>query len=366
MLARGQYDQPGDPVTAGVPAALGKLPADLPRIAWVWPAGSSAPDNPLTARVAVNRYWQLVFGDGLVRTVNDFGLQGEPPSHPELLDWLAVDFMRSGWDVKRLLRLMVTQRHLPAVVEFHARTAGASTRRTDCWPAAHAIGLPAELIRDQALAIGGLLVEQLGGPSVKPYQPPGLWEAVSYNGDQTYEQDHGESLYRRSLYTFWKRQAPPPAHADVRRPDPRDLHGAPGTDQHAAAGAGAPERRHLRRGCPRPGDADDAIRRETSPVDRVRYGFRRATGRWPNDDEVAVLKRLLRAAAGRISRSGRNRPRRCCDMGESPVDTSLEPCELAAWTMTASHAAEPGRNNHPTLNDESHQPWTRSTKSAWV
>ena len=333
VLARGQYDQPGPQVSAGVPAALGALERAGPRNRLGFARWLVAADNPLTARVAVNRYWQLVFGAGLVRTGNDFGLQGEPPSHPQLLDWLAVELVRSGWDVKGLLRLMVTSATYRQASRFTPELLAGD-------PENRLLGrggryrLPAELIRDQALALGGLLVEHPGGPSVKPYQPPGLWEAVSYNGDQTYQQDHGSALYRRSLYTFWKRQSPPPAMLTFDSPT-REICTARRSRTNTPLQAlvllndvtYVEAARGLAALMVREGGVD--------PAGRVRFGFRRATGRWPATDEAAALERLYR----RQLAAYRDRPRSAealVHQGEAPVDPALDPCELAAWTITAS------------------------------
>jgi hypothetical protein len=205
VLKRGAYDAPGDKVAAGVPSALPQLGADANRLDLArWLVDKT---NPLTARVTVNRFWQSFFGFGIVKTVDDFGAQGEFPVHPELLDWLAVQFMESGWDVKALQKLIVmsaTYRQssvvTPALLEKdpdnRLLARGPRFRLS-----------PAE-IRDQALAVSGLLVEKLGGPSVKPYQPAGLWQELS--GDKGYVQSTGPDLYRRSLYTYWKRTNPPP------------------------------------------------------------------------------------------------------------------------------------------------------------
>ena len=173
------------------------------------------PEHPLTARVMVNRFWQEVFGTGLVRTAGDFGVTGELPSHPELLDWLAVDFRESGWDVKRLFRMMVES-------STYRQSAATTTEKREKDPQNRLLSrgprfrMDGEMIRDAALACGGLLVGTLGGPSVKPYQPEGVWEAVAMPESNThfYKPDHGDRLYRRSLYTFWKRSAPP-ASLDV-------------------------------------------------------------------------------------------------------------------------------------------------------
>ena len=172
------------------------------------------PDHPLTARVAVNRMWEHFFGRGLSASSADLGSQGQWPSHPELLDWLAVDFRENGWDRKRLIRLHRHLPHLPPVLQHHAANSSPAIPRNELLARGPRFRLTAEQIRDQALAISGLLVERLGGPSVKPYQPGDLWRQVSHYGSspatsQTFVQDHGEKLHRRSLYTYWKRTLPP-------------------------------------------------------------------------------------------------------------------------------------------------------------
>ncbi|HJT32427.1 MAG TPA: DUF1553 domain-containing protein [Pirellulales bacterium] len=206
LLIRGQYNQPGERVSPGVPGALSPLPSGVPNNRLGLARWLVDPQNPLTARVAVNRLWQMLFGIGLVKTVDDFGVQGEPPSHPELLDWLACEFIARGWDVKAMLRLMVT-----SATYRQSPQASRELRQRDPDNRLLARGprsrLSADVVRDQALASAGLLIEQIGGPSVKPYQPEGLWQELS---DSQYVQDHGEKLYRRSLYTFWKRTIPPP------------------------------------------------------------------------------------------------------------------------------------------------------------
>ena len=174
--------------------------------------GWSIPTHPLTARVAVNRFWQMYFGTGIVKTQEDFGVQGEPPAHPELLDWLATEFIRTGWDVKRDAAADRDLGDLPAVVEGDAGDCSNSDPENRLLARGPRFRLPAEMIRDNALAASGLLNAEIGGPSVLPYQPKGLWEELAF-GDgfsaQAYEQSHGKDLYRRSMYTFWKRTAPP-------------------------------------------------------------------------------------------------------------------------------------------------------------
>ncbi|MCC2672971.1 MAG: Planctomycete cytochrome, partial [Armatimonadetes bacterium] len=209
LLIRGEYNQKGEKVSAGVPAALSSLPmgASPNRLALAkWLVD---PAHPLTARVTINRFWEQHFGAGLVRTPENFGTQGERPTHPELLDWLSTEFIRVGWNVKAMQRMMVTS----ATYRQSSRTNPALQERDPenrLLARAPRLRLPA----DQALAVGGLLVPTCGGPSVKPYQPARLWEELAFGGNftaQTYEQDHGDKLYRRSMYTFWKRTSPPPS-----------------------------------------------------------------------------------------------------------------------------------------------------------
>lgn len=211
LLIRGAYDKLGETVTAATPAVLPPLDDSAPRNRLGLAMWLVSPHNPLTARVTVNRFWQQLFGTGLVRTSEDFGSQGEPPSHPELLDWLAVTFRDSGWDVKRLLRLIVTS---ATYRQRSQLTPGLHERDPENRLLARGPRhrLMAEFVRDQAMAASGLLVPRLGGPSVKPYHPPGLYEQVTAgNGYNVYVPGKGEDLYRRSLYTYWKRSVPHPA-----------------------------------------------------------------------------------------------------------------------------------------------------------
>ena len=208
ILQRGHYASPGDLVSPGTPAALSPWPAGSPSDRRGLAAWLTAPDHPLTARVQVNRLWRLCFGRGLVATGHDFGVQGSPPTHPELLDWLAVRFRESGWNIKQLCReiaLSRTFRQSSTPADAASLTADPDNRWLSRGPR---LRLPAEQIRDAALATSGLLINKVGGPSVKPWQPAGLWED---SGTQhTYEMDRGDALHRRSLYTFWRRTCPPP------------------------------------------------------------------------------------------------------------------------------------------------------------
>jgi len=212
ILVRGQYDQEGDKVFAAVPEALPPLPDGAPANRLGLAQWLMHPDHPLTARVNVNRFWGQVFGTGFVSTAGEFGVTGDPPTHPELLDWLAVEFRESGWDIKALFRLMVTSStyRQSAAMTPEKLEKDADNRLLSRGPRFRMHG---EMIRDLALAASGLLSTKMGGQSVKPYQPPGIWEVVAMEESNTkiYVADRGESLYRRSLYTFWKRAAPPPS-----------------------------------------------------------------------------------------------------------------------------------------------------------
>ena len=247
LLIRGAYDKPGEEVRPGVPELLPPLPAGASNNRLGLARWLVAPENPLTARVAVNRLWETIFGTGLVKTSEDFGLQGEWPSHSELLDWLATEFVRNGWDVKATLKLIVTS---AAYRQSSAATPALLQRDPENRLLARGPRqrLSAEAIRDNALLAAGLLHEKLGGPSVKPYQPDGLWAEITMQ-DSDYIQAKGPDLYRRSLYTFWKRTVAPPmlSNFDAANREAcvvRDL-----AYQHSAAGAESDERRDVPGGC---------------------------------------------------------------------------------------------------------------------
>ena len=245
---------------------LPPLPADAPRNRLTLAKWIVDPANPLTARVAVNHFWQMYFGIGLVKTAEDFGSQGDPPANQELLDWLATEFVQSKWDVKAMQRLIVT-----SAVYRQASKVTPELFEKDPENRLLARGprfrLPAEMIRDNALFVSGLINDKIGGPSVLPYQPKGLWEEMAFGGDfsaQTYVQSHGADLYRRSMYTFWKRTVPYPGVKYVRRARSRKMFRPPHHHQHAAAGVAADERSHLPRSLARFG----ATRSERSASER--------------------------------------------------------------------------------------------------
>ncbi len=331
QLLRGAYDRPGPKVTRGVPAALHPLPPDAPpnRLGFAkWLVDRA---NPLTARVTVNRFWQMYFGVGLVKTVEDFGSQGEWPSHPDLLDWLATEFMDSGWDVKALQKRIVTS----ATYRQSSRLTPELRRRDPdnrLLARGPRLRLAPEMVRDEALAIAGLLVEKIGGPSVKPYQPPGLWKELS--GGQDYVQDHGENLYRRSLYTFWKRASPPPAMMNF-----------------DAAGREACVVRETRTNTPLQALnlmndvtfleaarvlAERALRGGGStPAERLGWMFRRAAARRLKPAEADLLLSSLQHYFDRY-RSDPEAARRFVAVGEYPRDETLDAAEVAAYTAVAS------------------------------
>lgn len=330
LLLRGAYDKPGDKVTPGVPAMLPPLPQGSPNNRLGFARWLVDPSNPLTARVAVNRFWQMYFGAGLVKTVEDFGSQGEWPSHPELLDWLATEFVRTGWDVKAMQKLIVTS-------ATYRQSSKASQELLQKDPENRLLAraprfrLPAEVIRDQALAVSGLLVERIGGPSVKPYQPAGLWKELS---GQDYVQDKGEKLYRRSLYTFWKRSSPPPSQMNF-----------------DAAGRETCIVRENRTNTPL--QALDLMNdvtyleasrklaqrvmkeRRTGPEARIDLAFRLTVARRPNPRELSVLQEALSTYLSEY-KSDPEAARKYLSQGDSPRDEELNVSELAAYSALAS------------------------------
>ncbi|MGL4554771.1 MAG: DUF1553 domain-containing protein, partial [Gemmataceae bacterium] len=321
ILVRGAYDKYGEKVTPGVIERLAPAPADAPpnRLAlarWLVDAR-----NPLTARVAVNRYWQMLFGTGLVRTAEDFGVQGEMPSHPELLDALAVEFRESGWDLKRLLRRMVTS-------DAYRRSSAQSAEQRERDPANRLLArgsryrLPSAMIRDQALALSGLLVDQVGGPPVRPYQPAGIWEEFSF-GQIRFTQDHGSALYRRGLYTFWRRTVGPPNAFDAATRLVCEVKPVrTNTPVHALITLNdvtfAEAYRVLAARALREGGADP-----------VGWLFRLATAREPTGRERAILARAHARLLGQY-RADRGAARQAIAAGESPVEAGSDAAEVAA------------------------------------
>ncbi len=336
VLVRGQYDQPGEAVDPGVPGVLHALPADAPPNRLGLARWVVDPANPLTPRVTVNQHWQRFFGTGLVATPEDFGSQGALPTHPELLDWLALEFVESGWDVKALHRRIVTS-------ATYRQDARVTPRHLERDPANRLLAraprprLDAESIRDAALFHAGLLVERLGGRSVKPYQPDGLWEAVAYPSSNTarFVQDEGEALYRRSLYTFWKRTSPPPSLSTFDAPN-REFcvvqRTRTNTPLQALALLNDVQFVEAARGLaarvladPRVGDTSE----------RVAMAFRRVTSRQPEAEERELLLGLLATLRARFA-ADPAAARALIAVGDSASDPSLDPVEFAAWTALAN------------------------------
>jgi hypothetical protein len=336
ILNRGEYDQRLHQVERATPAFLPPLPADAPKNRLGFARWLVAPTNPLSARVAVNRIWQQLFGTGIVKTAEDFGSQGEPPSHPELLDWLAVEFRDSGWDVKKLVKTIV-------VSATYRQSARATADKLAKDPANRLLSrgpryrLDAEMLRDQALFASGLLVEKAGGPSVKPPQPAGLWEAVGYvtSNTRSFMPDTGhESVHRRSLYTFWKRTAPPPQMSTFDAPSREACRmRRERTNTPLQALLLMNETQYVE--CSRVLAENVMKQGGTSPQERVTYLFRRAVSRPPDGHEVAELLSMYRDM---LTNYGRDveAARKLISVGETKPDAELSPGELAAWTMVAN------------------------------
>jgi hypothetical protein len=330
VLRRGAYDRPGEKVSPGVPAVLPALPAGAANNRLALAKWLVAPANPLTARVMVNRFWQMYFGTGLVKTVEDFGSQGEWPAHLDLLDWLATEFVRTGWDVKAMQKLIVTS----ATYRQSSQTTPELLQRDPdnrLMSRGPRVRLPAETVRDQALAAAGLLVEKLGGPSVKPYQPAGLWKEL---GGDDYKQDTGEGLYRRSLYTFWKRTSPPPSMVnfdsagreactvrETRTNTPLqalDLM----NDVTFVEAARAMAERMIREG-------------GAQPDGRIAFAFRLATARRPKPEEARILLDSFHHYLDRFQ-TNPDGAAKILSEGEHPRDAQLDATQLAAYTSVAS------------------------------
>ncbi len=335
VLFRGEYDQKRDVVTAAVPAALNPLPPGAPTNRLGLAQWLVAADNPLFARVTVNRFWQEVFGVGLVKSVDDFGIMGESPTHPELLDWLAVEFRESGWDVKHLFRLMVTS-------SAYRQSAEASKEKVEKDPGNRLLSrgprfrMDAEMVRDYALATSGLLVPKIGGPSVKPYQPDGVWEAVAMPESDTkkYQRDSGDALYRRSMYTFWKRAAPP-ASMDIFNAPSREVsctrRERTNTPLQALATLNDPQfveaARHLAE------VAWEQSRGDTNKA--VEVVAQRVLARPLSKPEKSLVKQSLGELLGFYSQQP-DEAQKLISVGESKPSATVPAPQLAALTMVAN------------------------------
>ncbi|MFM2142557.1 MAG: hypothetical protein RLZZ476_1101 [Verrucomicrobiota bacterium] len=334
ILMRGAYDKPGEKVEAATPAVLPALAADLPRNRLGLAKWLVSRENPLTARVIVNRFWQHFFGTGLVRTSEDFGSQGEPPSHPELLDWLAVTFQESGWDVKKLVKLIVTSETYQQSSRHSSDQSDLSNQWLSRGPRHR---LSAEVIRDQALAASGMLVEKIGGPSVKPYHPPGLYEQVVAQRDNpkaTYQQGSGDDLHRRSLYTYWKRSVPHPGML---------LFDAPFRETCALrrSRSNTPLQALNLMNDPTYVEAARFLAQRmikeggTSIESRLKHGFHLLLGRKPSQQELQVLAAAVERSIKDFTKDS-EAAKQLLTFGEAKTDDKLSPAELAAYTTVAS------------------------------
>ena len=346
VLERGEYDQRREQVAPGIPAVLqfpgagfepGQQPAgDRSPNRYNLARWLVHPDHPLTARVTVNRLWQSMFGVGLVKTSEDFGVMGERPSHPELLDWLAVEFVESGWDVRHILKLMLTS----ATYRQSGRATPEKLNRdrdNRLLARGPRLRLDAEVLRDQALAVGGLLQKKLGGPAVRPYQPVGLWRVVAITGSNTrdFKRDTGEALYRRSVYTFWKRTSPPPSMAAFNAPTREQCtvrRERTNTPLQALVLMNDPQfvesARHL---------AEISLTELDAADDRgrARWMLSRILSRPARDADVVDVAASVAELRGVFGKHP-EMAGKLIKTGDSVANKTLDAVELAAWTMIAN------------------------------
>jgi hypothetical protein len=334
ILNRGQYNEPTDRVSSSVPAIFPSMPKNAPPNRLGFARWLVDPAHPLTARVAVNRYWQRMFGIGLVKTSEDFGVQGELPSHPGLLDWLALEFVQSGWDVKHIQRLIVN-----SATYRQTSHVGAKEYSRDPENRLLARGprmrLDAEEIRDAALRISGLLVRKVGGKSVYPYQPKGLWLELNNRPgySKEYPRGSGDDLHRRSMYTFWKRTVPSPMLKTLDAPE-REFctirRSRTNTPLQALLLMNGPQfveaARHLGARMMKEGGQ--------SLDERITYGFQLVTARKPTDDELAVFREAYKTDL-KLYDGDEAAAMKLLQVGDSSIDTELNKAELAAFTGVA-------------------------------
>ncbi|MBA3480781.1 MAG: DUF1553 domain-containing protein [Pirellulales bacterium] len=348
ILDRGNYASPTEKVTAGTLEVLPPAPEGSPVNRLGLAQWIVQPSHPLTARVAVNRFWQSLFGAGLVRTAADFGNQGAWPTHAELLDWLAVDFVESGWDVKALVRKIVcsaTYRQSSAVGEFLRNSREVSEKLPHVsdpdnrllWRGPR-FRLPAEFIRDAALKTSGLLVQRVGGPSVNPYTPGDLWREISHYGSspatsQAFMQDHGEKLYRRSLYTYWKRTVPPPNMAAFDAPNRETcIVQRPSTTTPLQALVLLNDVQFVEAAR---AFAERAVSHADDDAARLRWAFEECVSRPPTEEELVVLAEALSRERRRYTEDEAPALAFLAN-GESPRDESIPAAEHAAWSQVAA------------------------------
>jgi hypothetical protein len=328
LLARGAYDAPTEPVSPATPSGLPALRNDLPKNRLGLATWLTDPANPLTARVAVNRMWQMLFGHGLVTTANDFGSQGQLPTHPELLDFLASSFIESGWNTKALLKQIVMSATYQQSSECRAELYDLDPQ--NLWLArGPRERMSAEMIRDAALFTSGLFVEEIGGPPVKPYEPPGLWEE---KGAESYKRDEGLGSHRRSLYTFWKRTSPPPAMMTLDAAD-REVcivqRQTTATPLQALVLLNDPQFVEAARAA-----AENTLKSHDSTKDRIANLFREFTGRYLNEAEQQVLGELY-ADQLRTFTQDSQATEDFLIIGDHRATNTVDAAELAAMTIVA-------------------------------
>ncbi|MGB7344557.1 MAG: DUF1553 domain-containing protein, partial [Pirellulaceae bacterium] len=333
VLLRGQYNMPDKehPLSPAVPAAFAGNQSDAPANRLELANWLTRPDHPLTARVAVNRIWQQFFGTGLVATSENFGSQGTPPSHPELLDYLAVQLIEKDWDLRAIQKLILTS-------NTYQQSSAVSPEKLELDPKNTLLSrgprtrLPGFSLRDQALALSGLLSNQVGGPSAKPYMPPKIWSSISNN---KYEQDAGENLFRRSLYTYWRRTIPPPTMMNFnaaarevctvrtqRTNTPLQALTLMNNKLFVEAARGLAQRMMTE------SHSNDLLA-------QLRFGFRSVCGRLPSDSEVAILNGSHQKFVEQFTASPGD-AKKLLSIGESQRDTSIEAVQHASMLMTAS------------------------------
>jgi Protein of unknown function (DUF1553)/Protein of unknown function (DUF1549)/Planctomycete cytochrome C len=352
VLVRGAYDKPGEKVIPNIPSFLPPLPEGATHNRLALAKWLIDPQHPLMSRVTVNRYWQIFFGTGLVKTSEDFGTQGELPTHPELLDWLATEFMggtggtptalrgrEKGWDIKHLIRRIVTSStyRQSSVITPDLKAKDPENRLLARGPRHR---LQAEFIRDEALFLGGLLNRKIGGSSVSPYQPAGIWEELASRADgknwtaQEYSQSHGEDLYRRTMYTFWKRTAPPPSLMTFDAPDRETCtvrRARTNTPLQALVLMNDPTYVEASRKF-----AERIVKEGGGSLDeRLTFAFRSTLARMPSTAELAVIRGIYEKQLARFKASP-ELATKLLSVGESPRDESLDAAELAAWSIVAS------------------------------
>ncbi|MEM9480337.1 MAG: DUF1553 domain-containing protein, partial [Verrucomicrobiota bacterium] len=334
ILERGNYDQPTEEVAPNILEALHPLPEGATQDRMGLAQWIVSEENPLTARVTVNRLWQQIFGTGLVGTAGDFGIMGARPSHPELLDWLAVEFVESGWDLRHILRLILTS-------ETYAQSSVVTPEKLEKDPDNRFLSrgprfrMDAEMVRDYALAASGLLVRDIGGASVKPYQPDGVWAAVAMPNSNTklYAADKGDKLYRRSLYTFWKRAAPP-ASMEIFNAPSREVctvqRERTNTPLQALVTMNDPQMIEAARAL-----AERTMKNALHTEARVHFMAQAVLARGLREEEDSIVLASFQQFAD-FYRQNEEEARALIETGDSPPDASLNPGQLAAWTMVAN------------------------------